>query len=367
MMLTNVTKTVGAMMAASHISILLAGTAFAQNVDNDVRAALDSEEYPATVNVVPVTVNDFATAETHYMMATAVEWMDALGQWSHSRGFTPMDRQNVVRMNRDTLYSTLVLDLSTPAVLTKADVGDRYQSILVLNEEHFAQNVFYEPGEYTLTQEDMGSRYVAVIARTLVDAEDPEDLFLAHAAQDGLKVIQADIGQLELPNWDQAALEEMRDALKVLGKYLPSRDQSYGASIEEVDPVAYLIGASDAWGGWHPSNATYLTFFPSMNDGDTAHVLTLNDVPSGPGAFWSISVYDKEGYFQENAFDKYVINSLKAETAEDGSVTIHFGGDPSQPNFLPIMEDWNYILRIYLPQDSYFDGSWTTPEAQPVD
>ncbi len=58
----------------------------------------------------------------------------------------------------------------------------------MLNEEHFAQNVFYEPGEYTLTQEDMGSRYVVVIARTLVDVEDPEDLALAIAAQDGLKV-----------------------------------------------------------------------------------------------------------------------------------------------------------------------------------
>ncbi len=118
MMLTNVTKTVGAMMAASHISILLAGTAFAQNVDNDVRAALDSEEYPATVNVVPVTVNDFVTAETHLMMLTAVDWLDAMGQWGHLRGFTPIDQQNVVRMNRDTLYSAIILDLSTPAVLT---------------------------------------------------------------------------------------------------------------------------------------------------------------------------------------------------------------------------------------------------------
>ena len=367
MLPTNFTKTVGAMMAALHLSILFVGGANAQNVSDEVRAALDSEEFPVSVNTVPVTLNDFVTAETHLMMVNAVDLLDSFGKWAHVRGFTSIEHQNVVRMNRDTLYSSMILDLSTPAVLTKADVGDRYQSILVLNEEHFAQNVFYEPGEYTLTQEDMGSRYVVVIARTLVDVEDPEDLALAIAAQDGLKVKQADIGQLELPNWDQAALEEMRDALKVLGKYLPSRDQSYGASIEEVDPVAYLIGASDAWGGWHPSNATYLTFFPSMNDGDTAHVLTLNDVPSGPGAFWSISVYDKEGYFQKNAFDKYVINSLNAETAEDGSVTIHFGGDPSQPNFLPIMEDWNYILRIFLPQDSYFDGSWTAPEAQSAD
>ncbi len=78
-------------------------------------------------------------------------------------------------MNRDTLYSGVVLDLTQPATITKPDIGNRYQSVLVINEGNFAREVFYEPGEYELTADEMGSRYVAVIARTLVDAEDPID------------------------------------------------------------------------------------------------------------------------------------------------------------------------------------------------
>jgi hypothetical protein len=30
------------------------------------------------------------------------------------------------------------------------------------------------------------------------------------------------------------------------------------------------------------------------------------------------------------------------------SVTIHFGGDPKQPNYFPLVKNWNYPLRQYL-------------------
>jgi hypothetical protein len=340
--------------------------ASAQVASGDIRAALDADEYPSVLNSVPVLLEDFPTAETHHMMQVALENLAPIGKWAHVRELTPIDAQNVVRMNRDTLYSSAILDLSTPAVLIKNEIDDRYQSILIVNEGHFARKVIYEAGEYELTQEGMGSRYVVVIVRTLVDAEDPEDLSKAHAAQDALSIVQADKGQFEVPNWDQSELELMRDALKTLGRFLKDRDAAFGANMEEVDRTAFLISSADTWGGWKPEHAVYQNFIPALNDGETPHVLTLADVPSAPNAFWSISVYNSDGFFQKNEFDKYVVNSRKAETDADGKVTIHFGGDPSQPNFLPIMDDWNYMLRIYLPQEAYFSGSWTVSEATPA-
>ena len=184
--------------------------------------------------------------------------------------------------------------------------------------------------------------------------------------QDGLKVIQKSKGTFEVPNWDRQALAEMREALKVLGKYLPIRDKAFGSSIKDVDPIAHLVGSADTWGGWKPENAVYRSYVPLKNDGKTPYTLTLNNVPAAENAFWSISVYNSEGYFQKNPQNKYVINSRKAKVDKDGTVTIHFGGDSSQVNFLPIMPEWNYMLRIYLPQKPYFDGTWNAPEAQPV-
>ncbi len=50
----------------------------------------------------------------------------------------------------------------------------------------------------------------------------------------------------------------------------------------------------------------------------------------------------------------------------DGSFTIHFGGDPKQINYIPIMKDWNYIVRMYQPRKEIIHGHWTFPRAEPV-
>ncbi len=316
---------------------------------------------------VPVTVKNFALAETHKMMQGTIAY-GGFGEWFHIRELTPLDMQVVVRMNRDTLYSGVVLDLTSPATFVMPDVGDRYQSALIINEGNYAKMVVYEPGEYTLTQDNIGSRYVNVIVRTLVDMEDPEDVANAHAAQDKLKIIQADKGHFEIPDWDTASLDQIRDALKVLGASIRECGGAgaYGANSDDVDPVAHLICSATAWGGWKPENAVYLNFVPRQNDGIMPYVKTIKDVPNARSAFWSISVYNADGFFQENEHGKYTLNSRKTEANPDGSVTIRFGGDPTAPNFLPVMENWNYMLRIYLPQEAYFDGSWQAPEAQPV-
>jgi hypothetical protein len=42
--------------------------------------------------------------------------------------------------------------------------------------------------------------------------------------------------------------------------------------------------------------------------------------------------------------------------------TVHFGqwgGDT--PNRLPISDGWNYLIRLYRPQDNILNGSWTFP------
>lgn len=51
---------------------------------------------------------------------------------------------------------------------------------------------------------------------------------------------------------------------------------------------------------------------------------------------------------------------------EDGSVTIHFGGDPKQSNYLYIMKGWNYTVRLYRPKEEILNGSWKFPDAQMV-
>ena len=84
-------------------------------------------------------------------------------------------------------------------------------------------------------------------------------------------------------------------------------------------------------------------------------------------AFWSITVYNAEGYFQPNELNAYSINNTTAKKGEDGSVAIQFGGrDGTTPNCLPITKGWIYTVRLYRPRPEILNGAWTFPEAQPV-
>ena len=69
---------------------------------------------------------------------------------------------------------------------------------------------------------------------------------------------------------------------------------------------------------------------------------------------------------EKNDLDAYSFNNVTAKPDDDGSITIHFGGDSSQVNYLPITEGWNYIVRLYQPREEIIDGSWAFPEPKQV-
>jgi len=191
----------------------------------------------------------------------------------------------------------------------------------------------------------------------------PNDLRPAHRLQDSIRISQASRGTFAVPNWDRASLDMVRGGLEVLGS-VGGTSVMFGGK-EDVDPVSHLIGTAIGWGGNPRAAALYESVFPRANDGVTAHALTVKDVPVE--GFWSISVYNANGYFEKNAVGAYAVNSLAAHPGPDGSVTVRFGGcQPDTENFLPIMPGWNYTVRMYRPAKALLDGSWTFPAAEPV-
>jgi len=317
---------------------------------------------------VPVNVDNFVRAESDLYIGNVVKDAGGLGTFLHHREPADIAHQSVIRLNRDTLYSGVVLDLDAgPATVILPDAGDRFMSLQVINEDQYTTEVHYGAGSYPLSKDSVGTRYAVAAIRTLVDPNDPEDLKAVHALQDAMKVEQpGGPGTFEVPQWDQASQAETRKALLALAAQLPDTKGMFGTK-DKVDPVRRLVGAASAWGGNPEEDALYLNVTPEKNDGATPYKLVVpKDVPVK--GFWSVSRYTKDGYYAPNDLNAYSINNVTAKKAEDGSVTIHFGGcEGGVPNCLPIDDGWNYMVRLYRPDASILDGSWTFPPAVPAE
>jgi hypothetical protein len=314
--------------------------------------------------VVLVSPDNFIRAESDLYFGNVVT-DGGLGKFVHNRELTPLDKQLVVRSNRDTLYSAGVFDLDAgPITISLPDPGGRFMSMQVITEDQYVPAVFYGQGDHTLTRDDVGTRYVMVLIRLLVNPHDDADLETVHALQDAIGLQQDDDGRFEIPQWDPVSQTTVRDALAQLAATLSNFSGMFGTK-EDTEPVRRLIGAATGWGGNPERDATYFGVHPAKNDGATDYRLTVGEVPVD--GFWSVTVYNKDGYFTANPQNAYSLNNITAQRDTDGTITIQLGGcDATTSNCLPITEGWNYLVRLYRPQEEILNGEWTFPEAQPV-
>ena len=311
-----------------------------------------------------VDADTFTRAETDRMFADLQRDAGGINRFLHNREPASVDHQTVIRMNRDTLYSFAVVDLSAGATLTLPDSGRRYLSAMVLDNDHYVVEVLHDAGEHRLDEGTVGTRYAVVAVRTLVDPVDPDDLAAAAAVQDGVRLVAESAEPFVSPDYDEASMSTTREALLVLASGLRSFDRMFGTR-EQVDPVHHLIGTAAGWGGLPTTEASYVGIDPQLPLGE--YTLTLRDVPVD--AFWSVSVYDEHGYFEPNPQGIYSINSVTAVPDVDGGVTVRFaplGEVATKPNTIPVPERWNVLVRLYRPQPAVLDGTWTVPELRPA-
>jgi hypothetical protein len=83
--------------------------------------------------------------------------------------------------------------------------------------------------------------------------------------------------------------------------------------------------------------------------------------------FWSLTMYNNEGYFIENPINRYAIgnrNPLKFNA--DSSLDLYFQnktpGKDKESNWLPAPPGpFNLMLRMYWPAEEFLSGNWTPP------
>lgn len=309
-----------------------------------------------------VNVDNFTRAETARMFDGILAQAGGVNRWLHLRGPVPLDNQTVIRMNRDTLYSSAIVDIGEGAVLEIPDVGDRYLSVMVVDEAHHVNAVLREPGRHELSVEAHGTRFVNLSARIFADPDDPDDIAAVNAFQDALLIDAAADGPYIHPDYDPVSLDHTRGLLLQLMEGVPDSRGLFGRA-DEVDPVRHLLGTAGGWGGLPEWEAFYAIESEPRPAGHSQVV--FRDVPVD--AFWSISVYDRDGFFEANPAGRYSYNGVTAIADAEGVVTIDLDTDDhGYRNHLPVIDGWNYAIRLYRPRPEVLDGSWVPPVPEPV-
>jgi hypothetical protein len=325
------------------------------------RAASDAPADTATATTAPggivVAEDNFIRAETDRMFGDFLKLSGGVNKLAHIRKPTPLDKQTVVRMNRDTIYSAAIIDTSEGGTITLPPAPDgRYISVHLIDNDHYDLGVFNAAGTHALPK---GVGHVAALFRVQVfDPNDAAELARLNAWQDGLKIEAAGAKPFAPGNWDKTSLDAVRGSLEISCRRFPNFEKAMMPR-GKPDPEQRLCAAAGGWGLLPASQATYFSY-PGNHPITECRTATYQ-VPKNK-AFWSIQVYDKTGFI---ASENSTLNSRRAKLNPDGTFTAFFGSKAlcgDVPNRLDVSEGWNFMMRVYQPDpDTVLGGRYTLP------
>ncbi len=311
-------------------------------------------------DLIPVTEENYETAESDLAFQNITKLVGS-NAWYHFPGLTPLDNQTVVRMNRDTIYSAYIADLSSGGTISIPDIGNRYISVMVVQNDHYIDQVFTNPGTHKIISK---TKFAMIAARVQIDPNDPSDLERVKQIQDKLIVTTGSHKQHVMPNYDMKQLVALRNALTEEGSKLGNQRNMQGAH-GQVDPRMHMYGTAIGWGMLPDSEAQYFSYYSKgdvMNPDNCSQATYQAPKVNGNG-FYSLTIYNNQGYI---AFDKAVLNKNNIEYNDDGSFTVSYGNCPEgSKNLMPVAKGWDVMMRIYKP-DLEQTKSYRLPEPKVV-
>lgn len=188
-----------------------------------------------------------------------------------------------------------------------------------------------------------------------------------------------DASKLE-PKIKQAIDKGIADALKSMQAHLATMGSPVNGWRMNTDSMGvygnfYLkraIVAMVGLGANQPEDAIYPMNFTDSDgkpvDGNNNYVLHFSKEEMPPvDAFWSITMYDKDGFQAANSLNRFAISSWMPLTKNnDGSLDIYLQhenpGSAKESNWLPAPKGpLGITMRLYAPKAAALTGDWNPP------
>ncbi|MCE7578468.1 DUF1214 domain-containing protein [Aliivibrio fischeri] len=294
--------------------------------------------------LLPVTESNYEKAESDLSFSNITKLVGS-NAWFHFPKLTPLDNQTVVRMNRDTIYSGYVADVSKGGTVTILDTNGRYLSVMIVQNDHYIDQVFTKPGTYEIKSD---TDFAMIVARTQIDPNDPSDINNVKRIQNQITVKTNSHNQHKLPNYDLKQLVSLRHKLVDEGKKFGSLNGMQGAR-GTVGKRMHLYGTALGWGLLPDKNAQYLSYYSQGQAADATKCITATykQPPVTGNGFYSITIYNKEGWI---ANERSVLNKNNLKFNQDGSFTVNYGNCPENAiNHVPVTDNWDMLMRVYEP------------------
>lgn len=275
---------------------------------------------------------------------------------------TPLDAQAVVRMNRDTLYAGAVVDTEGGATITIPEFpDDRYFSILVIDNDHYAPVVFYEPGTHDIPGD---TKYVTLVQRIqVVDPSDPEDVALVNEMQNRFVINASSHDLFPEPVWDVGSMLTLRAEYEKEFQKFAQYEPDWMGPRGQVNEETRHLAVAGAWGLFPEKDAVYINYTGPAS-ADACYTATYEVPPND--AFWSITVYGSDGFMES---DNNVVNDRNVELNDDGTFTVFYGPEQlcgDRPNRVDIAEGWNFLMRVYRPGAKILAREYALPAVEIV-
>lgn len=333
---------------AAMLAALVATPSFAE-IPN-----IDSSEWATDPREYGMTAKEYIQAESRAFFADFIGRV-GLNTFYHFPGIASAEDRFVVSPNNDTVYSVATVNASQGFTLQIPDVGSRFLSIQIVDENHMTPFYLYGGGTYRFTADQFESDYVAVGIRTGTDASKADVALISSELHPNYRITGA-VNDDNMPRPDLDVLARVRAAL--VGEY-GNLTTTFGAMQSRTDLVEdwefFTYVTAGAWGLSADENAMYKPHGPADAKGGVCYTATFPPVPVK--AFFSITVYGPDKYLMSNE-NNIVSSNREVVTNEDGSFEVVFGRQACRdkaPNFAYTPHDgWSLLLRAYRPDVEAF-------------
>ncbi|WP_394126589.1 hypothetical protein [Vibrio hepatarius] len=290
----------------------------------------------------PVTMDNYVVAESDWYF-TGVQEKVGVNTWMHDDPVS-IDNQQVIRSNRDVVYSIAIVDVSKGATFTVPQ-SDEFQIIHIIDEHHLFHQVVKNGETLKVTADDIQGEYVYLLART----RDNGDYADTKHRQSQLKFEANAARPYPAKGFDADEVIAFRDELVRqvnAGEQPIAGHNAFGKTLKDVDPHNYLYAAAYGWGGLPMDTAQYV---PLQVTSDKCQTWTI-EKPSldwKNNGYLSATFYGADGWIHENDF--YIPHSEMKDNGNSFSFTTNCELGTGNAT---VEKSGNFLVRMYLPLDA---------------